>query len=322
MSPERFGVPTCTPGTAGPLGGVTVDGMPIDRPRSGNSLGKLSDAVPPLTAALTEAIRAAYADADSPSYTTLNTRNRRAGRGVLSKATISRILKPDPEAKDQKSLPGWTYYKDLLQVLGHDPATYEDPWKAAQREWQERPLQTGQTSSNEDPVQPAGKPWWRRRWFLFGAPVSVATVLLAAIFLPPLLDSADSQTPNPDTNSSERPDTHRDNTDPHQTGCTPQLDEQTYWTHLYRDWPTNADINQTDTLITMHYSPECRTSWAVLEQAPPGTQAVLHRNSDGVELRCTAGLNGSCTTKQLSGRGTTIYASARAGNAYGQTRSH
>jgi hypothetical protein len=78
----------------------------------------------------------------------------------------------------------------------------------------------------------------------------------------------------------------------------------------------------TKTLLTMHYSPECRSAWAVLEKAPPGTEAVLHRNIDGKELRCTANASGKCTTKQLSDRGTAIYAFARTNQAYGKTRAN
>ena len=46
----------------------------------------------------------ACSDAGSPSFTLLDTRNVLAGRGTLAKSTLSRILTPDPTAKDQ-SLP-------------------------------------------------------------------------------------------------------------------------------------------------------------------------------------------------------------------------
>jgi uncharacterized protein DUF2690 len=271
---------------------------------------KLSDDVPPLTAGLTRDIRAAYERAGSPSYTTLGQRNRRAGRGVLSKATISRIMTPDPHAKDQKSLPNWAYYEDLLQVLDQDPESFHARWETAQREWRARsPMPEG---TSADPEDAAGKPWWRSRWFAVGAAVAVVAAVAIAVWWP--------RSPEQATESSGTTDKRMDNTDPSDTGCTPQMDEQTYWSHLYHDWPTNT--RQTGVLVTMHYSPECRTSWAVLSGAPPGTRAVLHRNSDRTELRCVAGAQGSCTTKQLSDRGTTIHAFARADDAYGQTRDH
>jgi hypothetical protein len=77
------------------------------------ALKDLDDAVPPLTRALTLEIRAAHQSAGSPSFTHLDSRNVQAGRGTLAKSTLSRILTPDPAAKDQ-SLPAWSYYEGLL----------------------------------------------------------------------------------------------------------------------------------------------------------------------------------------------------------------
>jgi hypothetical protein len=101
------------------------------------ALKDLDDAVPPLTRAFTMEIRAVHRDAGSPSFTLLDTRNVLAGRGTLAKSTLSRILTPDPAAKDQ-SLPAWSYYEGLLYALGVDPALFQERWQAAQEEWQAR----------------------------------------------------------------------------------------------------------------------------------------------------------------------------------------
>jgi hypothetical protein len=101
------------------------------------ALKHLDNAVPPLTRALTLEIRTAHQSAGSPSFTHLDSRNVRAGRGTLAKSTLSRILTPDPSAKDQ-SLPAWSYYEGLLRALDVDPAPYEPRWQAAQEEWQAR----------------------------------------------------------------------------------------------------------------------------------------------------------------------------------------
>ncbi|WP_370370499.1 hypothetical protein [Catenulispora sp. GP43] len=55
----------------------------------------------------------------------------------MAKATLSRILTPDPAAKDQ-SLPAWSYYEGLLYALDVDPAPVQPQWQAAQEEWQAR----------------------------------------------------------------------------------------------------------------------------------------------------------------------------------------
>jgi hypothetical protein len=281
--------------------------MPNDSRRPGNRHGDLSDAIPPRTADLTRAIRAVHEEAGRPSYRKLNDVNRRAGRAVLSPATISRILKPDPYAKDQKSLPGWDYYADLLLVLGQSPERFHGQWQAAQDEWQARP------APERAPAAPA-KRWWRRTPVVAGASVVAVLVAAGAWWL-----VAGGEDPTP-AGSATGPDTSMDNVDAHAAGCTPQLDEPTYYTHLYEDF--EAEKGMTKALLTMHYSPECRSAWAVLEKAPPGTQAVLHRNVDGKELRCTANARGTCTTRQLSDRGTTTYASARTDEAYGKTRAN
>lgn len=101
------------------------------------ALKDLDDAVPPVTRALTVDIRTAHRDAGSPSFTHLDIRNVRAGRGTLAKSTLSRILTPDPAAKDQ-SLPAWSYYEGLLSALDVDPAPFQERWQAAQEEWQAR----------------------------------------------------------------------------------------------------------------------------------------------------------------------------------------
>ncbi|WP_194892036.1 hypothetical protein [Catenulispora pinisilvae] len=101
------------------------------------ALKDLDAAVPPLTRSLTLEIRTVHQSAGSPSFTHLDSRNVRAGRGTLAKATLSRILTPDPAAKDQ-SLPGWSYYEGLLCALDVDPAPFQPRWQAAQEEWQAR----------------------------------------------------------------------------------------------------------------------------------------------------------------------------------------
>lgn len=101
------------------------------------ALKDLDAAVPPLTRAFTMQIRTAHQNAGSPSFTVLDSRNIRAGRGTLAKATLSRILTPDPAAKDQ-SLPAWSYYEGLLYALDVDPAPFQAQWQAAQEEWQAR----------------------------------------------------------------------------------------------------------------------------------------------------------------------------------------
>ena len=101
------------------------------------ALKDLDDAVPPLTRAFTLEIRTVHQSAGSPSFTLLDSRNIRAGRGTLAKATLSRILTPDPAAKDQ-SLPAWSYYEGLLCALDVDPAPFQARWRAAQEEWQAR----------------------------------------------------------------------------------------------------------------------------------------------------------------------------------------
>jgi hypothetical protein len=101
------------------------------------ALKDLDNAVPPVTRALTLEIRTAHQNAGSPSFTHLDGRNVRAGRGTLAKSTLSRILTPDPAAKDQ-SLPAWSYYEGLLYALDVDPAPFQARWQAAQEEWQAR----------------------------------------------------------------------------------------------------------------------------------------------------------------------------------------
>lgn len=115
------------------------------------ALKDLDDAVPPLTRALTMEIRAVHRDAGSPSFTLLDTRNVLGGRGTLAKSTLSRILTPDPAAKDQ-SLPAWSYYEGLLYALGVDPALFHPRWQAAQEEWQARAR--GETADLPAVLQP------------------------------------------------------------------------------------------------------------------------------------------------------------------------
>jgi hypothetical protein len=117
------------------------------------ALKDLDDAVPPLTRALTLMIRAAHQSAGSPSFTLLDSRNARAGRGTLAKATLSRILTPDPAAKDQ-SLPAWSYYEGLLAAVDVDPAPIHPQWQAAQEEWQARTR--GGSPEPSEPLESSG----------------------------------------------------------------------------------------------------------------------------------------------------------------------
>ncbi|GAA3036479.1 hypothetical protein Aglo02_03920 [Actinokineospora globicatena] len=266
--------------------------------------------MPPLTRKLTYDIRTAYEASDSPPYKELGDRSSRTQQGFLVPATISRILSPNSR---DRSLPDWKYYALLLPLLGLDPAELEPRWKEAQDEWRARPASSdGKTSKAGETTAPAPPTWWRRKpRLLMGAVSGVAAAALGAWLLG---GDANQSAASPPV---EHIDPTMDNTDPVATGCSPDMREQTYYTHLYRDWPSTTSM--TSAMITLRYSPKCRTVWAVLEGAPPGTHATLHR-ADGRELRCTAGHNGQCTTNQLSDRGSSAYADAQAGDAYGKTR--
>jgi hypothetical protein len=85
-----------------------------------------------------------------PSFRVLCARSVAAGGTVLTIATISRILTPDPRA-DYRSLPDWTYYETLLRLLGADPDDYQVRWERAQQEWKNRPRSSTGTPS-ADPV--------------------------------------------------------------------------------------------------------------------------------------------------------------------------
>jgi hypothetical protein len=126
------------------------------------ALKDLDDAVPPVTRAFTVEIRTVHQSAGSPSFALLDSRNIRAGRGTLAKATLSRILTPDPAAKDQ-SLPAWSYYEGLLCALDVDPAPFQARWQAAQEEWQAR-------ARGESAALPALR-----------QPVSAGTAVLASV---------------------------------------------------------------------------------------------------------------------------------------------
>lgn len=94
--------------------------------------------VPPATRALTEDLREQCDRVGHPSYRALCARSAAAGGTVLTIATVSRIFTPDPRA-GYRSLPDWTYYQTLLQLLGVEPDDYQSRWEQAQHEWQNRP---------------------------------------------------------------------------------------------------------------------------------------------------------------------------------------
>ncbi len=110
-----------------------------------------------------------------------------------------------------------------------------------------------------------------------------------------------------------------DGSSPYETECADPTRMRVFYSHLYRDWPRQEE--PTTAVVRLHYSPTCRTVWAVLEDAAPGSVATLRRESDGAELSCTAGANGSCITSQLDDAGHRSYAEARGSGAYARTRS-
>jgi len=298
--------------------------MGPERVPSRSRLAALNEVVPPATRALTTVIRHAHGRAGSPSFRALSDRNTRAGRGVLAKATLSRIFSPNPRSAE--GLPEWTYYAELLQVLGADPAEHHAGWESARTEWATR------APGPARPAEPVPR-WRNRRWWLVagalallaagGIAVAVTLVagalaLLAAGGIAVAVTLAAGHSPA-GPQPAARPDPGMDNTNPSVTGCTPELGEQVYYSHLYDDWPTNTRM--TTAQIALHYSVKCRTVWAVLTDAPPGTQATLHREGDNTELHCTAAADGSCLTSQLSDIGVSTHALARTPDSYGQTRS-
>lgn len=251
-------------------------------------------------------IRDAHSRAGSPSFRALSDRNTRTGGGVLAKATLSRIFSPNPRSAE--GLPEWTYYAELLRVLGADPAEHHGAWESARTEWATR------APSPSHPAEAAprrGRHWWWRT-------AAAGLALLAAGGITVVVVATAGHTP-PGPQPAARPDPRMDNTDPTATGCTPELDEQVYYSHLYPDWPTNTRVSTAQ--IALHYSVKCRTVWAVLTGAPPGTEATLHREGDNTELHCTAGVDDSCLTPQLSDIGVSTHALARTPDSYGQTRS-
>lgn len=110
-----------------------------------------------------------------------------------------------------------------------------------------------------------------------------------------------------------------DGSSPYETECADPTRMRVFYSHLYRDWPRQNE--PATAVVRLHYSPTCRTVWAVLEDAAPGSVATLRRESDGAELSCTAGANGSCITSQLDDAGHRSYAEARGDGAYARTRS-
>ncbi|NYH78941.1 hypothetical protein FHR84_002266 [Actinopolyspora biskrensis] len=110
-----------------------------------------------------------------------------------------------------------------------------------------------------------------------------------------------------------------DGSSPYETECADPTRVRVFYSHLYRDWPRQNE--PTTAVVRLHYSPTCRTVWAVLEDAAPGSVATLRRESDGAELSCTAGANGSCITPQLDDAGHRSFAEAHGDGTYARTRS-
>jgi hypothetical protein len=299
----------------------------INKPRA---WAEFDPAMPPLTRALTEDIRNACDHAGRPSFRQI--KQHSMGNGVvLTLPTLNRIFTPRPDATDQSSLPEWVYYEALLRIFQRDADAYRDRWDAAQREWRARPPQephrdepaAHHAHSDVAAAEPAPRLALHRRPAVLITSSVVATGLLAGA----IAVMVNSRWPDPlpggnpvaATPAPTQPDPRMDNTDPEATGCSSMQGEQTYYSHLFLDWPDARQ--QSAAVITLHYSVTCRTVWAVLTGATPGATATLHRNSDHRELKCTAGPDGSCATKQLSDINVTSYASAQVGNAYGRTRS-
>jgi hypothetical protein len=164
--------------------------MATDRQRAARRFRELDTAVPPLTRDLTAELRAAHQRAGCPSFIEVDERNVRAGRGRLTKATLSRIFTPDPHGRDQ-SLPAWAYYEELLRVLDEDPERYRERQEAAQREWQARNRDQSAEPEKSEPDLQKPAPVRRfaplRRPIVIGAAVAVVVLAVAAIVLVPRL---------------------------------------------------------------------------------------------------------------------------------------
>lgn len=149
--------------------------------------------------------------------------------------------------------------------------------------------------------------------------VLVAVIgVLAAVRTPDGSTAADARSKLARPSWPNHPDPRLDQTNPEVTGCAAMPGEETFYSHLYTDWP--QDTIQTAAMITLHYSAHCRTVWAVVTDAAPGTIARVHRTSDNVEAHCVAGPDGSCGTLQISDINVVTHADAQSGTAYGRTR--
>lgn len=175
------------------------------------------------------------------------------------------------------------------------------------------------------PTEPGGhvlRPRWRRQATLVGGVVGVVLVVVVAVLvavrLPDGSTGADARAKPARTSWPNHPDPKLDQTNPEVTGCAAMPGEETFYSHLYADWP--HDTIQTAAMVTLHYSPHCRTVWAVLTDAVPGAVARVHRTSDNAEAHCVAGPDGSCGTLQISDINVVTHADAQSGTAYGRTR--
>lgn len=151
-----------------------------------------------------------------------------------------------------------------------------------------------------------------------GIVLVVVVGVLAAVQQPSGSTAADARSKVARTNWPNHPDPRMDQTNPEVTGCAAMPGEETFYSHLYADWP--HDTVQTAAVITLHYSPHCRTVWAVVTDAVPGAVARVHRTSDNVEAHCVAGPDGSCGTPQISDINVVTHADAQSGPTYGRTR--
>lgn len=298
----------------------------------------LDPAVPERTRALTEALRATSEKAGRPSFRQLRTRSARTADVVLTPTTLHRMFTPNPGRAGGSSLPEWTYYATLLRVLGADPGDFHAQWESAQEEWRNRtpaepsPAAEPSTASPsvvrlppESDVIADAEPRGRSRRLL--TPRSIAAGLIGLIIGGAVAVGVTELTPGPADAGAARtlgeqpPQPHPDGSDPEATGCADTGRLTTFYSHLYPHWPVQSGPHSV-AVVTLEYSPPCRTVWVVLRDAAPGAVATLYRGgAHPATLSCRAGPDGSCATAQLNDVGANSHATARSGQYYAQTRS-
>ncbi|WP_020502546.1 DUF2690 domain-containing protein [Sciscionella marina] len=289
----------------------------------------LDPAVPDLTRQLTEALRAASDQAGRPSFRELRARSVRSGAAlVLTPTTLHRIFTPNPGRAGGASLPEWVYYETLLGLLGAEPGDYLERWEAAQQEWRNRT--PAEASTEPQPESAAGPvagepPRPRRRWRVL-TPLSVALGLIALVVMGSAIGVVLTQFPGRQstaTPAQQAEQQHRpqpDGSDPNATGCADTARLTTFYSHLYPHWPVQTGPHSA-AVVTLDYSPACRTVWLVLRDAKPGATATLYRTgADPATLTCRAGPDGSCSTAQLNDVRAHSYGTARSEQYYARTR--